>query len=368
MVDPRIAKMADVLVNYSLGLKAGDLFLIQSTDLAANLIKEVYRAALKVGAHPEVRIQLEGLDKLFLSMASDEQLQHISPAMELVYEKYDAFLGIKADQNTKALTSVDSRRIAMRQRATARLSKLFMERSAKGEMRWCACLFPTHALAQEACMALDEYYEFVMEACLLNEPDPVAAWQALHDRQEKYVHFLNQVDEIVVKAPDTDLRLRVGGRKWENCDGKMNLPDGEVFTAPWEDSVEGTIRFSFPGIYVGKEIEDIRLTFEKGKVVKASASKGAELLHSLLETDEGARRVGEFAIATNPGITKFTKNMLFDEKMGGTIHLALGNAYPETGGKNTSGIHWDMLCDMRDGGEIYADGKLIYRNGEMLVD
>ena len=190
----------------------------------------------------------------------------------------------------------------------------------------------------------------------------------VHDRQQRYVEFLNGVDLIEVKAKDTDLRLRLEGRTWENCDGKMNFPDGEVFTAPIEDSVEGVIRFSFPGIYSGKEVEDIRLTFREGKVVEATAAKGEELLHSLLETDEGARRVGEFAIGTNFGITKFTRNMLFDEKIGGTIHLALGSTYYETGGKNESGIHWDMLCDMRDGGEIYADGKLIYRNGKMLID
>jgi len=368
MIDPRLAKMAEVLVDYSLELKPGDKFLIESTDLATPLIKEIYRLALLRGAHPEVQLQPEGLSKIYYSTASDEQLQYISPLREKVIREYDAFLALKADHNTKALTNVDSSKMALRQRAAAPLNQCFMERAAQGEMRWCVALYPTQGLAQEAAMSLDEYADFVMEACLLNTPCPVAAWQDVHDKQQRYAEFLNGIDLIEVKAKDTDLRLSVKGRTWENCDGKMNFPDGEVFTAPIEDSVEGVIRFSFPGIYSGKEVEDIRLTFKEGKVVEATAAKGEELLHSLLETDEGARRVGEFAIGTNFGITKFTRNMLFDEKIGGTIHLALGSTYYETGGKNESGIHWDMLCDMRDGGEIYADGKLIYRNGKMLID
>ena len=368
MIDSRLVKMAEVLVDYSLELKPGDKFMIRSTDLATPLIKEIYRLALLRGAHPEVQLQVEGLSKIFYSTASDKQLQYVSPLHEKVVLGFDAFLSIMADHNTKALTSVDSSKMALQQRALAPWNQRFMERAAQGEMRWSVAPYPTQALAQEAAMSLDEYADFVMEACLLNTPDPLAAWQEVHDQQQRHVEFLNGVDLIEIKAKDTDLRLRVKGRTWENCDGKMNFPDGEVFTAPIEDSVEGVIRFSFPGIYSGKEVEDIRLTFEQGKVVEASAAKGEELLHSLLETDAGARRVGEFAIGTNFGIKKFTRNMLFDEKIGGTIHLALGSTYFETGGKNESGIHWDMLCDMRDGGEIYADGKLIYRNGNMLVD
>ncbi|NLJ25759.1 MAG: aminopeptidase [Firmicutes bacterium] len=368
MIDPRLVKMAEVLIDYSLELKPGDKFLIESTDLATPLIKEVYRTALLRGAHPEVQQQVEGLSRILYTTASDEQLRYVSPLREKVILEYDAFLSIQADYNTKDLTNVDANKMALRRQAMAPLNQRFMERAAQGEMRWCVALYPTQGLAQEAAMSLDEYADFVMEACLLNTPCPVAAWQDVHDKQQRYAEFLNGIDLIEVKAKDTDLRLSVKGRTWENCDGKMNFPDGEVFTAPIEDSVEGVIRFSFPGIYSGKEVEDIRLTFKEGKVVEATAAKGEELLHSLLETDEGARRVGEFAIGTNFGITKFTRNMLFDEKIGGTIHLALGSTYYETGGKNESGIHWDMLCDMRDGGEIYADGKLIYRNGKMLID
>ena len=367
MIDSRLTKMAEVLVDYSLELKPEDKFLINTTDLATPLVKEVYRIALLRGAYPEIQIQPEGLSRIYYATASNEQLQYVSPLREMALGSFQAFLSIIADHNTKSLTNVDSGKIALRQRSMAPLNQLFMERAAKGEMRWCVALYPTLGLAQEASMSLDEYAEFVMEGCLLNSSDPKAQWQEVHDQQERYVELLNGVDVIEVKAKDTDLRLRLKGRTWENCDGRMNFPDGEIFTAPIEDSVEGVIRFSFPGIYSGKEVEDIRLTFEKGKVVKATASRGEELLHSLLDTDAGARRVGEFAIGTNFGITKFTRNMLFDEKIGGTIHLALGSTYPETGGKNQSGIHWDMLCDMRDGGEIYADGQLIYKDGQMLV-
>ncbi|NLA59003.1 MAG: aminopeptidase [Firmicutes bacterium] len=368
MIDPRFTKMAEVLVDYSLELKPGDKFVIESKDLATPLIKEVYRIALQRGAHPEVQIEPEGLSRIFYDTATDEQLQYVSPLKEKMLLEYDAYLSILADYNTKALTNVPSSKIALRRRAAAPLNQRFMERAARGEIRWCVAPFPTQALAQEAAMSLDEYAEFVVEACLLTSPDPIKAWREIHQRQQRYVEFLNGVDVIEVKAKDTDLRLRVKGRTWENCDGKMNFPDGEVFTSPIEDSVEGYIRFSFPGIYSGKEVEDIRLTFREGRVVEASAARGEELLLSLLDTDDGARRVGEFAIGTNPGITKFTRNMLFDEKIGGTIHLALGNSYFETGGQNKSGIHWDMLCDMRDGGEIYADGRLIYRDGRMLLD
>ena len=216
-------------------------------------------------------------------------------------------------------------------------------------------------------MSLAEYAEFVFGAGLLYHGDPVAEWRKIDAQQEKICDFLNRQSNLHILSRDTDITMSIAGRKWINCSGHENFPDGEVFTGPVEDSVTGYIRFSFPGIFAGQEIEDIRLEFEKGKVVKATAAKGQELLHALLETDTGARYVGEVAVGTNFGIQKFTRNMLFDEKIGGTVHLALGAAYPESGGKNVSGIHWDMLCDMREGGEIYTDDQLIYRNGKFLT-
>lgn len=216
-------------------------------------------------------------------------------------------------------------------------------------------------------MSLHDYTEFVFQACLLQEENPLEAWMKIHDEQETIIGHLQGCSTLRFLSQDTDLTMNIEGRHWVNCDGKNNFPDGEIFTGPVEDSVEGHIRFSFPGIYMGRDIEDIRLHFEKGEVVKGEAGKGQDLLQAVLNTDKGARYVGEAAVGTNYGITRFTRNMLFDEKIGGTIHLALGNGYPETGSKNKSSLHWDLLCDMREGGEIYADGNLIYKEGAFIL-
>ncbi|WP_069650769.1 aminopeptidase [Caloranaerobacter ferrireducens] len=366
MVDPRLRKMANVLVNYSLQIKKGDIFVIQGSDLAMPLIKEVYREALRVGAHPEVFLKPAGINEIFYKEANEEQLSYVSPLKLNMVKVIDAILSISGEYNTKELSGVNPKRMALSVKSNKKISDIFHKRADSGELRWCLCQYPTHSSAQESNMSLDEYTEFIFDACLLNEDDPIKAWENVKKHHEKIIDYLKDKDFIEIKSKDTHLKLRVGGRKWINCCGNINFPDGEVFTAPIEDSVEGYIRFSFPGIYMGKEIEDIRLTFKKGKVVKAEATRGEDLLHALLDTDEGARYIGEFAIGTNYGIKKFTRNMLFDEKIGGTIHLALGNAYGESGGKNKSVIHWDMLCDMKDGGEIYADGELFYKDGKFL--
>lgn len=366
MVDPRIKKMAKTIVNYSLKLKKGDLFVINGSPLTMPLAEEVYREALKVGAHPKIFIGAESTREIFFKEASEEQLNFVSPFDKFMAENADATLGIGGGYNTKALSNVDPKKIATNRKANREIMEIFMDRSAKGEIRWCGCQFPTHSSAQQANMSLSEYADFVFGACLLNEDDPIKAWENVHNHQEEIIEYLKDKNEIEVKSKDTHLTLKVGGRKWINSDGRNNFPSGEVFTAPIEDSLNGHVRFSFPGIYAGKEIEDIRLTFENGKVVKAEAEKGEDLLLALLETDEGAKMVGEFAIGTNYGIQKFTRNMLFDEKIGGTIHIALGAAYPESGGTNKSTIHWDMLCDMRDGGELYADGELFYKDGKFI--
>jgi len=237
---------------------------------------------------------------------------------------------------------------------------------AEGKFRWTGFPYPINAQAQEAAMSLTEYENFVYSSCLVDKEDPIAEWRKIHQQQEEACKFLNQVSDLHIVGEDTDLTLQIEGRKWINCSGKLNMPDGEVFTSPIENSANGTIRFTFPGIFSGREVEDITLTFKKGKVVKASAAKGDELLQELLKI-EGADQIGEVAIGTNYSITKFTKNMLFDEKMGGTIHLALGmNPIPDTGGLNKSALHWDILKDMKQEGEIYADGNLFYKNGKFL--
>jgi aminopeptidase len=242
-----------------------------------------------------------------------------------------------------------------------------MQRSASGALRWCVAQFPTHADAQEANMSLADYEDFVYGACGLLDDDPVAYWRKIHIEQENAIARLTQCKTLRIIGEDTDLTMQVGGRTWVNSSGEANFPDGEIFTGPVENSANGHIRFSFPGIYAGKVIEDIRLRFEGGKVVEATAAQGQELLQALLATDQGASYLGEIGIGANFGITRHTRNMLFDEKIGGTVHLAVGGGYPETGSKNESAIHWDMLCDLRDGGEIYADGQLIYRSGRFQL-
>lgn len=366
MYDPRIEKLAKLLVHYSLGLKKGQNLILKSTMLAEPLLEAAYKEAILAGANVTPMLSFPNAAEIFYKNAGDEQLQHISPVEKLVIETYDAYLNIMASYNTKALSGVDSKRIAMNRRAGAELDYRFMERAAAGEMHWTLTAFPTYAAAQDASMSLAEYTEFVFGAGLLNHDDPVAEWRRIDAEQNKICAFLDTKSKLRIVSKDTDISMSIAGRKWINCSGHENFPDGEVFTGPVEDSVNGHIRFSFPGIYSGKEIEDIRLEFKDGKVVKASAAKGEDLLHTLLDTDEGARFVGEVAVGTNFGIQKFTRNMLFDEKIGGTVHLAIGAAYPESGGKNQSGIHWDMLCDMREGGEIYADDQLIYKNGNFL--
>lgn len=365
--DPRIQRLAETLIHYSLKIKEGDLVLIQGSDLAAPLIREAYRESLRAGAHPDVMISIPGLREIYMNEASEKQLGHISPIGRLVNERYDAVLSIGGGYNTRSMGNVDPKRQAARSKATAEINKLFMERAAKGELRWCLTQYPTHSDAQEAGISLEDYAEFVFRACRVTEDDPVAAWQRVREEQERLIAAISAVDTLRIVGEGTDLTLRVGGRKWISADGEHNFPDGEIFTGPMEDSAQGHIRFSFPAIYAGKEVEDIRLTFENGRVVEARAARGEELLKSLLAVDEGASRLGEIGIGTNFGIDRFTRNMLFDEKMGGTIHLAVGAGYPETGSSNISGIHWDMLCDLRKGGEIYGDGKLIYREGKFLI-
>jgi aminopeptidase len=366
MYDPRIEKLAKLLIHYSLGIKKGQKLLIQSTMQAEPLLEAAYKEAILAGAHITNLVGLPNAQEIFYKHASDEQLEYISPLNELVTEEFDAMLNIMAGYNTKALSGVDPQRIAKSRRAGAKLQTRFMERAAAGELHWTLTAYPTNAAAQDANMSLTEYADFVFGAGLLDHDDPVAEWRRIEAEQEKICSFLNTKSELRIVSKDTDISMSIAGRKWINCSGHENFPDGEVFTGPVEDSVNGHIRFSFPGIYAGKEIEDIRLEFKEGKVVQASARKGEELLHALLETDAGACYVGEVAVGTNFGIQKFTRNMLFDEKIGGTVHLALGSGYPESGAKNQSGIHWDMLCDMRQGGKIFADGELIYQDGKFL--
>ena len=366
--DLRIEKLAETLVDYSVAVREGDRVLINGSSLAEPLLKEIYSRVLQAGGHPMMMLSLPGAEEIFFRHASDEQLKHVPKPLELVIETYDVRISVLADSNTKALSNVDADKLVMQQRARTDLMSTFMRRSASGELRWTVAPFPTNAFAQDAEMSLSEYDDFVYGACLPDLDDPVGYWQRFSARQAKIITRLEGKTKVHVTGPGTDLHLSIAGREFMNCDGHFNMPDGEIFTGPVEDSIEGFVSFSYPAIYGGREVTGVRPWFEQGKVVKASADKNEDFLLKTLDTDDGARYVGEFAIGTNEGITRFTREILFDEKISGSFHMALGAGYPETGSKNESAIHWDMICDLRDGGEIRLDDECIYRNGEFMID
>lgn len=359
-------KYAKVLVEYSTDVKKDDLVIISSDAQAKPLIQAVYREVLKKGAHPIVKIGLEGLRELYFEHATDEQLQFVDPFTELEYDKADKIISIGAPYNTKNLAKASTDKMARRSAATERLSTKMLQRASDGDLSWVICDFPTNALAQEAKMSIFDYEEFLLKACHLQLDDPVAKWKEIGAMQDKLVEKLNPTKKIRIVGEKTDLTLSTEGRKWISCCGLNNFPDGEVFTSPVEDSAEGEIYFDFPAIYRGSEAQGIHIKLEKGKVVEAKAEKGEDFFLKMINQDEGARFFGEVAFGTNEMIQEVTGNILFDEKIGGSMHLALGASYPETGGKNKSGLHWDIIKNMKNGGKVYADDKLIYENGKFL--
>jgi aminopeptidase len=364
MRDPRLEKLADVLVNYSVGVKKDNVVRVSGPPLAQPLIAEIYRKVIAAGGHPLLRMNPEELGEIFLKHASEEQLKYVSPLQMREYETIDCSIGVWAEENTKSLSNVDPKRIGMNQAARKPLMEVFMKRAAEKKLHWTGTQFPTQGAAQDAEMSLEEYEDFVFTAGKLNYADPAAEWRKVSERQQRLADFLNgKKDYHVVAANGTDVRMSVAGMRWINCDGHENFPDGEVFTGPVIDSVNGQINFSFPAVHNGRECDGVRLTFKDGKVTDASATKGEEFLISMLDTDAGSRFLGECAVGTNYDITRYTRNTLFDEKIGGTVHFALGMGYPETGNTNPSGLHWDMVVDLRQGGYIEIDGVRINENG-----
>jgi aminopeptidase len=363
MHDIRIERWAHTLVHYCLSLREGDNVAIRATPLAAPLIEAVYREVLRVGANPIPLIELEDLSEILLQEGSASQIDRSFQLLEAIFPRIDAQLAIKSAGNTKALANIDSAQSALYNRAYSRVRR----QQDKEPLRWCLTLYPTSAYAQDAEMSLHDFEEFVFEVCFLNNPDPIARWQAVSVEQQCRVDWLVGHKQVHILGPGTDLRLSIEGRVFINSDGKRNFPSGEFFTGPVEDSANGIIQFDVPASHAGRTIEGVHLTLHNGKVVEASARQGQQYLESMLEIDGGARYLGEFAFGNNPGVVKATKNVLFDEKMGGTVHLALGNSYPETGGLNQSALHWDMVCDLREQGEVWIDDVLFLKNGKILV-
>ena len=368
MSDTRLDKLAAILVKYSTKVKPGDFVYIQCDEVALPWMKAVAREAIKAGAHVEYMLTSEEVDEILVKYGSEEQLKEERFMKKNVLEKADVWLTAWGGRNTRTLTNIPGDKLKANLQGAASWRKVYSERMGNGSLRWCGTMFPTYAEAQEASMSLSDYEDFVYGAGLLDSEDPVAEWKRISAEQDRWVNYLNAKKELHFLSEGTDIKVRIEGRKWINCDGRVNFPDGEIFTSPIEDSVEGYITFSFPSIYMGQAVEGIRLEVKKGKVVNAEAKTGEELLKSLLATDEGASFFGEVAIGTNYGIKKFTSNILFDEKIGGTFHMAIGDSFPEAGGKNKSSLHWDMICDMRNGGKIYADGELFYENGEFIKE
>ncbi len=366
-MDPRILKHAEVLINYSLALQKNETLMINADVSSLPLAKACYKFALKAGAHPKLRIGWGDITEILLKEANDNQLQFTHDFDIKAVQTFDAFLTLMGNENTRSLSNIDPSRMQLFSRGRQKLQKLYSERLASGKLRWCGTMFPTQANAQEANMSLSEFEDFVYSACKLDKEDPVERWKMVETKQQKICDFLNQKNELRIVAEDTDISMKIAARNWVNCCGKVNFPDGEVFTGPLEFSVEGHIRFSYPAIFQNREVEDVRIWFEKGKAIRATATKGEEFLNKVLDTDDGARFVGEVAIGTNYGIKNFVKHMLFDEKIGGTVHMALGRSIPESKGINKSVIHWDMLCNLKNGGQIFADDELFYENGKFLL-
>lgn len=368
MTDRRIEKLADVLVNYSTSVEPGDKVMINGDALAEPLLKAVYASVLEAGGHPLLLPSLPGTEELLYTLGSDEQLEHIPEPLRLIVDTYDVRISVRGAANTKALTNIDPSRMVLRNRAQTELMKTFMRRAASGALRWVGTLFPTNAYAQDAEMSLSEYEDFVYGACMPDLDDPVGYWESFSHWQQKIIDWLRGKKHVRVEAPGTELELSIAGRTFINSDGRHNMPSGEIFTGPVEESVSGHVTFSYPAIHQGREVTGVQLWFEQGRVAKAGAEKNEPFLLQTLDTDEGSRYLGEFAIGTNEGITRFTRQILFDEKIGGSFHVALGAGYPETGSKNESAIHWDLICDLREGGRIWVDDKLLYEDGAFAID
>lgn len=367
-MDSRTARLAELLVNYCTRVAPEEWVLIRADVLALPLANAVVGAVLNAGGRPTLQLMSDETEEITLKTASEAQLAWVSPVDTLLAERVDARIVIRAPGNTRALSNVNPDRQRTQQNAQRSIQQMYSQRSVEGKHRWALTVFPCPAYAQEADMSLSEYADFVYAATYADQPDPVACWRAVHDRQQRLVDWLEGKSEVIIRGPHVDLRLSIAGRTFVNSDGKRNMPSGEIFTGPVEDSVEGWIRSTYPALRGGREVENVELTFAQGKVVEARAGKHEAYLLSQLDSDAGARYLGELGIGTNDQIRHFTKNILFDEKIGGTIHVAIGSGYPETGSLNRSSVHWDFLCDMRKASEIVVDGELFYKDGQFMLE
>jgi aminopeptidase len=359
--DDHIERWANLLVDYCLEVKPGQLIMIGADLDARPLVESCFRAIVDRGGLPIVRLELPGLHEYFVRKGTDAQLDYPSPIGLFEAQNVDSRLRINAESDPRSMAQIDPKRQARYNRARDAIRRLASTR------RWTLTQYPTEAYAGNARMTLDEYEAFVVSALFLDRPDPVAAWKELGRRQAGLVEYMTSVKTIRIEADGTDLTLSVDGRTWINSDGKRNMPSGEIFTGPIEDSAQGHIRCGFPVCRDGHELVGIQLELAEGQVVSARAERGQEYLLAMLDLDKGARKLGELGLGLNSGIDRFTGSILYDEKIGGTIHLALGQSYPETGGVNQSALHWDLIVDTRSQGRITADGRVVMEDGQWLV-
>ncbi|MBN2115305.1 MAG: aminopeptidase [Anaerolineales bacterium] len=371
MADPRVAKFAKILVEHSARIVPGDRVLIEATTAAEPLVRELYIQILEKGGHPEPLVALPGMlpfsqDEFHLTYAKDAQLDFIPTFYKIAYDQFESRIRIHSATNTHGTTNIDPAKVQRRGRALSPITESQMRRGAEGKFKWVTTLYPTDAYAQDASMSLKEYEDFVFGAVHAQEDDPITYWKNTAVDQQKAIDWLAGRHQVVLRGPNVDLTLSVLDRKFMNSVGLFNMPDGEIFTGPVEDSANGWVKFTYPAIYGGVAVEGAELTFNRGRVDRANAEKNQDYLLKMLESDAGSRYLGEFAIGTNTDINRFTGNILFDEKIGGTFHMALGAGYPETGSHNKSAIHWDMICDMRTDSDILVDGELFYKNGEFV--
>ena len=370
MSDQRIENLAKILVNYATAVKKGDKVIIRGFPLdpiATPLIAAVYREVLKAGGHPYTSVNLEGLSYIFMKEASEHQLLQLDPFAKMITEEFDVDIRIGSDTNTRSLMGIDPQKWQLIGRAFAAINETFSQRTGSGDLRWVVSRYPTNAYAQDANMSLEAFSDFFYSSAFADLDDPLSQWKQMQEKQAKLVNWLHGKKHVRITGKDIDLEMSIAGRTFISCHGQNNVPDGEIYTGPVENSVNGWVRYSFPCIWSGNQVDGVELVFENGKVVKASAEKNEQFLQAILNTDPGAKVLGEFGIGTNQQINRFTGNMLFDEKIGGTIHLAIGNGYPASGSFNKSSVHWDMLCDMRDGGQIIIDQELFYDSGEFKI-
>lgn len=367
MSDVRIDKLANILVNYSTRVQPGEWVGILGDVSALPLLRAVYTKVMEAGGNPTVMISDEFMTRQFVRLANDEQFAWLDPTQNLYYEKADVYIRCNAFANTRASSLIDKGRLQKRQKQLSGWLATRMQRAADGTFKWVGTQFPTEAYAQEAGMSLEEYEDFVYSATFANLDDPIAEWRKLGEMQQKKIDWLKGKKHVKAQGPNIDLELSIDGRVFINACGERNMPDGEIFTGPVENSAKGWVKFTYPSTVQGQSVEGIELKFEQGRVAQATAARNQSLLMSMLDTDAGSRYLGEFAIGTNFGINRFTGTILYDEKIGGTLHMAVGAGYPDTGSVNKSSVHWDMICDMRVDSTIHVDGELFYKNGEFVV-